>query len=806
MFQNYLKIAWRNMGKHKGDTAINLVGLCVAFTSALLLFLSVYYEFSFDRFHKNASSIYHLYLKIYARDGEDASNAMPAPLTPALKQAYPEIKYGARYINGAGVVQYNDKKLIKDVKFTDPDFFRMFSFKFLKGDPGSALNDLNSVVLRESTAKSIFDKEDPIGKSVQIQIGNEVKPFTVTGIVEDYPKNSTITYNVVVRFEHHENYVRTQNLWDSRNHDVYVQLKDGVNPENFEKRTGSFMSQNFVEEIEGLKRDGAHPAKDGSLMQLKLQPLLDIHTDTQILAEGNAISRKYLYLLLTVGILIVLIACINFINLSIGRSFTRSHEIGLRKTLGAQRFQLIGQFWSEALLICFLALIVSGMLCYVLLPYYKQLFGMSINKDLLLSPLTWLGVLAAFFFITAIAGGYPAWLMSRFNIIQILKGKMSISRSQRLRNGLIVVQFSIAILLMICTVVSWQQINYLRTKPLGYNRSQVISIPVEGGIDPAVAIERIRAKAAAYPNIQSISGIYNNLGYGLDGSLRRSGIGFDYKNRTIHSVWMGVSYDFLKTLDIKLLDGRDFSRDFSTDSNALVVNEAMAKQIGEKNIIGTMLPVHDSLKPMQVIGVVKNFNFEPLRNEIEPLTLVIEKDFPINYILVKVKSDNLPASMELLKNLWKDAAPGIDFKGSFLDENIERQYRSEEKLGKIFIYGAITAIVLSCMGLLAMVLLIVAQRVKEIGIRKVLGASVPAIVRLVSKDFLLLTLVAFIIAAPVAWYFMHKWLEDFAYRINIAWWVFVVACVAALTLALITISFQAIKAALANPIKSLRTE
>ncbi len=806
MLKNYLKVAWRNMGKHKGDAAINIAGLCVAFTCALLLFLSVYYEFSFDRFHKNAANIYHLYLKVYAPDGEDISNAMPAPLMPSLKQTYSEVKYGARSMNNEGVISYKEKKLGKDVKFTDPDFFKMFSFKFLEGDAAASLNGLNNVVLRESVAKAIFGKEEPMGKTIQLQTGDEPKLFTVTGIVEDYPQNSSITYDAVIRFENNENYQSTGTTWDHRNHDVYVQLKDGTNAATFEKRTAPLISQNFTEEIDELKKGGAHPGKDGSFVQLKLQPLTDVHTNTDIVVEGNSISKKYLYLLLTIGILIILIACINFINLSIGRSFTRSHEIGLRKTLGAQKFELIRQFWSEAFLVCLLALIVSGILSYLTLPYYKQLFGMNIQEEILFFPLTWLSIFIVFFLVTAVAGGYPAWRMSRFHIIEILKGKVSIRGSQRLRNGLIVVQFSIVILLLICTLVSWQQINYLQTKPLGFNRSQVISIPVEGDVNPNTVLERMRAKLASYPNVESISGIYNNLGYGLDGSLRKSAKGFNYKEKVIHSVWMGVSYDFIKTLNIKLLAGRDFSKELATDSNGLVINEAMAAQLGEKNVIGTLLSVDDSLKPRPVIGVVKNFNFESLHNKVEPLTLVMEKGFDINYILVKVKPGNLPQSMQLLKNIWKEVNAGNDFKGSFLDDNIERQYRSDEKLGKIFMYGTVIAIVLSCMGLLAMVLLIVTQRVKEIGIRKVLGASVFGIVSLVSKDFLLLTIVAFIIAAPVAWYFMNKWLQDFAYRINIEWWVFVVAGLLSVTIVLAVISFQAIKAAIANPVKSLRTE
>jgi ABC-type antimicrobial peptide transport system permease subunit len=350
------------------------------------------------------------------------------------------------------------------------------------------------------------------------------------------------------------------------------------------------------------------------------------------------------------------------------------------------------------------------------------------------------------------------------------------------------------------------QIDYLRSKSLGFNKSQVISIPVEGDLNPNDVLSLMRTKVAAYPSIESISGIYNNLGRGLDGASRNSKVGFDYKDRTVESVWMGVSHDLVNTLSLTLVKGRDFSKNLLTDSNALVINEAMARQIGEENIIGSLLPVHDSMPPMVVIGVVKDFNFESLRSKIEPLSLVLEKKFGINYILVKVRPGSFSGSMQLLTNLWKDVAPGNEFKGSFLNENIDRQYRREEKLGQIFIYGAAIAIVLSCMGLLAMVLLIVTQRIKEIGIRKVLGASVTSIIAMMAKDFLWLVLIAFLIATPAAWYFMHKWLEDYAYRIDIQWWVFATAGLTVLSVAIITISLQSIKAALSNPVKSLRME
>ncbi len=806
MFKNYLKIAYRNILKHKVDSAINLVGLCVAFTAALLIFLSVFFEFSYDNFHKNKNDIYHIYTKMYNTTGAEVSTAIPVPMTTTLKNNYPEVLYAARYLNKSGHVRYNDKQLNRDLRLTDPDFLKMFSFPLIKGDAATALNDLNNIVLSEKAAEAIFGAEDGIGKTIELKSGEDWKPFIVSAIISNLPDNSSIQYDMLARFENDQYYNQNLSEWNNWTHSAYIQLKDGVSPQLFSKKANAFYDQYFSESITQLKRDGAKPADDGAFMQLGLMPLADVHTATDVLVEGRSIGANYLYLLLGIGILILLIASINFINLSIGRSFTRSHEIGLRKTLGALQSHVVLQLWVEALLLCFIALAMSAVLTYVLLPHYTQLFQMSVAREILYSPSVWIAVLLGFLLISIIAGGYPAWMIARVNIISIFKGKFSIRTSHGLRNSLIVVQFAIAVLLMICTFVTWQQVNYLRSRPIGFNRNQVISVPIEGNQNPNVVLERLRQKLSSNPQIESVSGIYNNLGRGLDGSTRSSVVSFDYKNKTMRSTWLGISYDFTKTMDLQLVEGRDFSRQFPTDSNAMIINESMAKQIGEKNLIGLQLPVHDSARPMTVIGIVKDFNYESLHKKIGPVSFVIEEPFGVHYALIKVTPANLPQSMNLIAGVWKEILPNAEFKGSFVDENIERQYRREAKMGQIFVSGALIAIVLSCMGLLAMVILIVTQRVKEIGIRKVLGASIPNIVMLISKDFIWLVLIAFVIAAPIGWWSMQQWLDNFAYRINIEWWVFALVALLAVFIAFLTVSIQALRAATANPIKNLRTE
>jgi putative ABC transport system permease protein len=806
MIKNYFKTAWRNLLKHKIDGSINIIGLSIAFTSALLLLLSVAYEFSYDRFNIHEKDIYHIYFQTQRQQGVEINSAMPAPLSPALIANFTDVKYAIRTMDNGTTIRYKNKTIDQNLKFTDEYFFSMFSFSIISGNQMAPLHDLNDIVLRKGTALSIFGRENPIGKTVELKWGNAWKPFTVSAVTEDFPNNSSIGYDAVVRFETVDFYSRTSAKWDSRFHDVFIQLDDKVSQKTFEAKLPSFVNRYLTEDIKRLKRDGIPPAKDGSMIKLSLQPLADLHTNTEIGGNtGDPINKSYLYLLTAIGILILAIACVNFVNLSIGRSFLRTKEIGLRKTMGALRGQVAFQFWGEAFLVCSFAFLLSCILTYFLLPGYRLIFAMNIKRTMLESPAVWSFLFLGFLVITGIAGGYPALLMAKFKIVEVLKGKIGASRSNRLRNVLISFQFVTTVLLISCTLISWQQLHFLRTKPLGYNISQVISVPISGKMDPNQELHLMRDQLSKIPSVESVSGIYDNLGRGVDGSSRESAMTFDYKNREIKSTWMGISYDFIKTLDLKLASGRDFSRDLLTDSSAVLLNEEMASEIGEKNILGTMLPV-DSAKPLKVIGVLKNFNYKTLHRKIDPLTLVLDKNFNINYILIKVKPGNLQQSMQSIKSVWKGIVPQGEFQGSFLDENVNRQYKREEKLMQIFSSGAVIAVFLSCMGLLAMVILVIGQRVREIGIRKVLGASVQGIVILLAKDFIGLVAIAILIASPIAWYLMDNWLQGFAYRISINWFVFAVAGVMSLGIAFLTIALRAAKAALSNPVHALRSE
>jgi putative ABC transport system permease protein len=805
MIKNYFKIAMRNLWKHRTFSLIIVLGMAAAFAGAILLSLTAHQELSFDQFHKNKDHIYQLYLEENRANGTERGSTRPTPLTPALKGEFSDIVRISRYGSGAGeLVRFKEKELDLMTRAVDADFLNMFSFPVIKGNKKEPLKELTDVVLTEATAKNLFGDEEAVGKTIEMKMEGQWKGFQVSAVMKDFPVNSSFKFDILTRFENFPGYKDNIDRWDNSNHEVYIQLNKSTNQASIEKRLPYFSHKFMADKIKELKRDGAQPDKDGQYVRLRLIPLKDMHF-TSISNTGAGVNRFYPYLLLIISAFILFIACVNFVNLSLARSFTRAKEIGLRKVMGALRWQLIAQFWGEALIVSIVALVAGIALAYWLLPYYKTSFYRDLSMEMLTSPVFLAYIVAGFLFITMLAGGYPAWVVSAFNTVLTVKGKLTKGKSHYLRNTLMVVQFVLSSLLIICTFIAWQQLQYLRSKPLGYKKEQIISIPIGSTMESGKAVELLRARLAREPRVISVSAADINMGRGSDGSSQTSIIGFDYKDRNVKSHWQLVDYDYLKTFGIQLLEGRDFSREYGIDSLAVVINEQMAKQLGEKNVIGSALPISETSK-YTVIGVVKDFHFKSLHREIAPLTMTIRRDWPLQYIFVRVQPGALKASMDLVQKAWKEIDPKSMHQASFLDENTDRQYQKETRLSKIFMSGALLTILISCMGLFAIVLMVIVQRTREIGIRKVLGAGVPHIVALVSKDFIRLVLIAIVIAVPIAWYGMNSWLQDFAYRIQIQWWVFVLAGLVAVLIAMITLGYQSVKAAMKNPVKSLRTD
>jgi putative ABC transport system permease protein len=540
------------------------------------------------------------------------------------------------------------------------------------------------------------------------------------------------------------------------------------------------------------------------LYALRLQNLANVHFATEV-SGGKGTPVALIYALMGIAFFILLIACINFINLNVARSFIRAREVGVRKSLGALKNQLFVQIWGEAAVICFFGFLTGVVLSILLLPTFNATFQGKLSLEYMLEPDKMAIMVGLFLLVTFIAGGYPALQMSKFNAVEVLKGKVSLKRPGVLRNSLIITQFTLSSLLICCTVIAVQQVDHLRKQPLGFQKEEVISIPVGNKINGKLALRRLRNKLDGDPGVVSLTGSGVNLGLGLDRSSSRSVIGFTFKEKEVSTDWLGVEYDYLKTLNIKLLDGREFDPTYPADSlDRVIITESMAKMIGEKNPVGKYFQTDTAGAKIQIIGLVPDFNLYSSKDEKKPITIHLQQT--PNYIFVRVTPQSLSASMEKLKAAWKEISPESEFKGSFMDQNTKNWYKEEERLSQVFSMASGIAILLSSLGLFAVALMVIEQRTKEIGVRKVLGASISNLVFVLSKDFVRLVLISILIATPIAWFFMQKWLNNYPYRIEINPFVFVGVGMGAIIVAVVTVSFQSVKAALMNPVKSLKSE
>lgn len=804
MFKNYLKIAWRNLWKDSIFTSINIVGLSIAFGVAILLAMASFFDLGYNSFHEKGDRIYQVYTTANTPKGTEVSTSKPAPFANALNTEVPGVENITRFLEQEALTVYNEKEINLDAVWLDKAFFEMFTFPVLKGNERNPLQEKNSVVLTEKTANSLFGKEEAVGQTINILIDGKEEPFTVSAIIGNHEAQNTLEFDIAIPFENHAGYAENMKTWNAQYHHVYLQLQAGVSPRQFEKNTHSFIDLHYKENSENLKRDGAIANENGQFFQIGLLALKDVHFTS--FRKGYAeVSRAVPYLILGVAFLILFIACVNFINMSIAKSAQRLREIGMRKTLGAQKKQLFFQFWSESLFVFLVSIAIGFILSFLLIDQFRTLFRTNISIDMLSSPTIVGGFVVVVLLITLVVGGYPALLLSRLGTIQSLKGKVETSGSNRVRNVLMVVQFGIAILLISGTLVLRGQVDYMRNKDLGFNKEQVLSFPIDGKKNSYDAVQLLREKLAGNPNILGVSASDNNLGRGKDGSQSTSVWGFDYKGRGVRTNALNVDYDYLETLGLELVQGRSFDKNYPGDTQTILINESMAKEMGEANPLSASLPMSDSLR-YPVIGVVKDYNFQDISKSIEPLTFFLDRDMGLSYAFVKVAPVNMANSFEAVESAWKSIEPNAEFLGSFLDENIDNTFRREKNMATMITSGSIIAITLSCIGLFAMSLLIVAQRTKEIGVRKVLGASVSSITVLLTKDFLQLVLISFVIATPIAWWFLRKWLENYENKIELSVWFFAVAGLMAMAIAFFTVGSRTISAAMQNPVKSLRDE
>lgn len=806
MFKNYLLLALRNMRKNKLHTFINIGGMTVAFGCSIFILLLVYRHFSYDDFQLNRKHIYKVYSYNIGPKGEETGTGMAYPLTPALKAESIGVEKATSITHRGRLVRYGDKTLDMTTTMVDPDFLKMFTFPVVKGNAQNPLSNISDAVLAQKSADKLFGIENPIGKSIEVKLAGEWHRLIVSAVVKDFPENSSIKFSLLARTELDPDYATISNSWDNQTHVVYVQLKDNVTQQQAESRLRLLSKKYRPEDAAAEKKNGNIADKNGDYHSFRLLPLTQEHF-SRGLSNSSSVSKAFLYVLILISCVILLIASFNFVNLNVGLAFTRTKEIGIRKCLGAGKKQIWLQVWGESFIMVFAAMLMATVIVALLIKNLSSTFDNTMNAGLLFNPTLIAILFILMIAVSFIASGYPSSVMAKLKTVEILKGKITAKRPGALRNALIVTQFVIAITLMCCTVIIFQQFNYLRSAPLGYNTTSLISIPIKNDDDGRRVVTQMRTRLATQASIISVTGSDVNLGIGADRSSSTMLTCFTYEDKSVCGQVFTADYDFLKTLDIKPISGHDFSMSYSADTTTTIIaTQSYADQFG-KNTVAGFSYYDDSTKPkITIAGIIPDIRLKSFNEEQKPLFIYLSKNKGMSYIWIRVNTGNPVATMNLIKKTYASVEPGVEFNGSYVNENIDRLYHNEQIMANLFTAAACIAIILSCMGLFGIASIVIRQRVKEIGVRKVLGASVNGIIALVSKEFIKPVLISLVIAIPLAWWAMNKWLQNYALRVNIEWWVFILAGVAAIVITACTISFQSIKAAIANPMKSLRTE
>jgi len=800
MFGNYLKVAVRNIIRHKGYSLINVAGLAVGMTCCILILLWVQDELSYDRYNQNADRIYRLCIDANLGSQLRAPVSM-APAAPAMINEFPEVVNAARIVRPGGAsVKYEDRTFQEEnVGYADNSLFDIFTLPLLSGDPKTALTTPYSVVISEEMAKKYFGDQPPLGKVLRF---DDESDFTVTGVMKDIPPNSHFHYNMLRSFEtlYREN-PELMERWVTARFYTYLLLDKNSDPAELEQKFPAFVNRHMGEALSAM----------GGTLKLFLQPLTKIHLYSDFERDPFAIGDiTYVYLFSAIALFVLLVACFNFVNLSTARSATRAREVGMRKTLGAGRGKLIAQFLGESLIYSFASVTLACILLEAALPLFDSLAQRQLSLNYFQKPWLIPGLAGLALAVGLLAGCYPAFFLSSFKPIKVLKGTWSTSSSgSGFRRTLVVAQFIISIALIIGTVTIYNQIHFMKNKKLGFDKEHVLVIP---DLNQATreSYLSIRDELLNIPGVKAVGASSIVPGKGIAKSLFFPEGFSDNQPQTMS--FLTVDANYVPTMGMEMGEGRNFSADLATDSNeSVIINQATARKFGWTSPIGKTfrlfsLPGSDEEgATLTVIGVVKDFHMASLRQKIEPQIIFYEIG-SVNNIAIRIAPENITHTMDLLKTEWEKISPERPFDFFFLDESFDSQYRAEERFGTIALYFGLLAILIGCLGLFGMSSYTIEQRTKEIGVRKVLGATASGIVLLLSTEFTRWVLVANVIAWPVAYLLADRWLQSFAYRIGLSWTTFVLAGCVSLLIALITVSFQAIRAALANPVETLRYE
>lgn len=795
MFRNYLNIALRTLWRNKVYSAINVGGLAIGLTCCMLILLYTKDEVSFDQFHVRKDQIYRVVVST-TNDKETRKMGYTNSIHGlSFKQEIPEIESVVRMQTNQSVVRKGTDVFEQEVIYTDDNFFSVFSLPLLSGTPETVLSSLNSVVITEKIAQKYFSTANAVGKTMTLKIGDKFEPFVVSGVAENCPLNSTIQFEVLLPFKLQEKGDWTRE-WIGFYLSTYVVLKANASIQSVVPKLDRVFLTKAANEIKQAKEKFNFNDK----IHFDLQPLLGMHLDTEYADNRNGVAGVskpiYSYILSGIALFILLIACINFVNLSVARSLKRGKEIGIRKVAGSKRKQLIYQFLGESFLLSFLAFMLAILLTQVVLPVFNDLARKQLSLTYLFDTILLAGYGLLFLVTGLVAGIYPALVLSGFSPVQTLYNRTRLTDKNYLTRGLVVFQFALSVMLVIGTIIIYAQFNYLTSKELGYDDENLLGVSLNRETADEV-IPVFKQELAGNPNIEMVAahnGNFSITGAKVDGN-------------PIDFAYFGVDENYLPALRIPLVQGRNFSKTFPTDPvQSVVVNEAFAKAAGWKNPLGKQVDFFWKNQKMTVIGVVKDYHYESLKTTIKPLLFTQDPNYGLGQLWLKLKPGTEAATIKTVEALFRKLVPFTPFRYEFMEQTNAQQYEEEARWKQMITLAALLSIFVSCIGLFGLATFTTETRTKEVGIRKVMGASPGSIMALLSKDFMKLVLIALVIAVPVAGYVAGQWLANFPYRIDIQWWMFALAGLLAVSVALLTVSFQSIKAALMNPVKSLKTE
>jgi putative ABC transport system permease protein len=797
MLRNYLKTTIRSLRKRKIFSLINIIGLAIGMAVSFLILLYVLNEVTYDRFNEDHENIYRIVTKIDAQGRHIEVPSVPAPFGPLLVEQFPEVIRAARLREWGRIIIANEEELFEETKVfhVDKDLFDVFTVKVVKGNPDSWLQAPFSLILTEEMSEKYFGEEDPVGKTLKV---DNKYIYTITGVVEKMPENSHFKFNMLGSISSLERIRDDLYTWMGFNYRTYIQLEGNPSVEEVTNNYYEILMSNVPDQM--VKELGVK-------LEISLQPLRNIHL--QPLMEGEMEppgNSAYIRILTTIALFILLIACINFMNLSTAQSAQRTKEVGMRKVIGAHRGKLIFQFLGESLLLSLISLVIAVMLMYLLLPVFNNLVSKDLTFDPIQNGIILLGLFGISLLVGVLAGAYPAFFLSSFVPLEVLKSRFKAGKGHRFfRNGLVSLQYIISITLIFSTFVIFHQLHHVKNRNLGFNKDQVAVIYLRG--QTARSHESFKNEILRLPGVEKAACSSTVPGIGNNETV------FTFEEVAQEKQvlpYMDIDADFLETMGMELALGRNFSSDRPGDKKTMILNEILVKQLGWDDPLGKKVLMTDVVDqefveiPYTVIGVVKDFHFESLHQQLRGHLLKMTGN--ANRISVKLHAWSIPDTLRSIEKIWQQLEPAYPFRYVFIDESFDRLYRSEQRMGQIFIAFTMIAIFVSCLGLFGLASFTAEQRTKEIGIRKVLGASVANVVLLLSKDFTRWVILANVVAWPVAYFVMSKWLQGFAYRIDLAVWMFVSSGAIALITALLSVSTKAIKAAAANPVDSLRYE